>query len=177
MRIIAGSFGGQPLQAPRGHRTHPMSEKMRGAIFAMLGDISDLNVLDAFAGSGAVGLEALSREAAQVTFVENNQSAIATIKANIKHFAVKSRAELVTMNIKTWASRPAGMFDIIIVDPPYDDLQEPAVRSLAAFLADEGVFVLSWPGGSPAPELTEFMRVAQKNYGDSQLIMYKKNHA
>ena len=84
MRVVAGFLGGQIFESPHGHRTHPMSEKVRGAIFSALGDIKGLNVLDAFSGSGALAIEAISRGAKTATAVEVDKRAHQVIQDNLK---------------------------------------------------------------------------------------------
>src|SRR3954470_23836038 len=98
MRIIAGQLKGQQFQAPHGHKTHPMSDKMRGALFNVLGDIEGLTFLDAFAGSGALAFEAASRGAKAVTAIEIDNSAHKTIGQNIKALHISTQVKAVKAN-------------------------------------------------------------------------------
>lgn len=174
MRIIAGQFGGRLIQSPRGHRTHPMSEKARGGLFGALGDISGLTILDAFAGSGALGLEALSRGARSVVAVENDPSAQVAITANVVSLGLSSKYKLIKASLAGWQrTSSAGLFDVVLADPPYDDLQEATVAGLVKCLAEQGILVLSWPGSRPAPVLPGMQEVALKKYGDAQLAFYR----
>src|SRR5438445_6894886 len=102
MRIIAGRLGGRQFASPRGHRTHPMSDKMRGALFNALGDLSGLTVLDAFAGSGALAFEAVSRGAQHVVAIDVDKSAQRTIAKNITALGLADRVKLVRASAGAW---------------------------------------------------------------------------
>ena len=95
MRIIAGTLKGRIFAAPHTLRTHPMSDKARGALFNVLGDVEGMSVLDAFAGSGALGFEALSRGASHVTSIDKDRMAVKTIKNNAVELSVESRAKVI----------------------------------------------------------------------------------
>src|SRR5947209_1627120 len=94
MRVIAGELGGRRLRSPRGEATRPTSERVREAVFSMLGELGGLRVLDLFAGSGALGIEALSRGAAAATFVERSPRALAALRANIDTLGLRDRARV-----------------------------------------------------------------------------------
>lgn len=177
MRIIAGSLGGRIFDSPRGHRTHPMSDKIRGGLFNALGDITGLSVLDAFAGSGALGFEALSRGAKTVTAIDNDKSAQATIAGNAKALGLTKSYKLITASANGWlqTSPAAKTYDLVFCDPPYDDVQLPLITRLTVKVAPHGVLVLSWPGGLEAPVLSGFTVLRQKSYGDAQLIFYSRS--
>ena len=121
MRIIAGRWRGRPIEAPAGLGTRPTSDRVRETLFSMLasrlGSFEDLRVADLFAGSGALGLEALSRGAAHATFVENNGAATALLKRN----AGKLGAEVQVVSGSALALPRAEPFDLIFADPPYAD--------------------------------------------------------
>ena len=173
MRIIAGTLKGRTFDAPHGHRTHPMSDKMRGALFAILGDIDGQEVLDAFAGSGAISFEAISRGASRVTAIESDRLAQRAIAGGIASLGLQDRAKLISASVGAWLSTSDRMFDIVIADPPYDDLQQPLLARLTDRVKRGGLFVLSWPGNLPPPVLDPLMLVSQKSYGDGQLIFYR----
>lgn len=174
MRIIAGAYGGRVIQSPHSAATHPMSDKVRGALFNMLGDITGLTVLDAFAGSGAVGLEALSRGAAQVTFIDNDRQAHRTIIENIASLGVDEATKAIQAGLSSWSERnKAQKFDIIIADPPYDRLQKATLDALTQHLASSGVLALSWPGKQAAPTFKGVQAVTERSFGDAQLLFYK----
>jgi 16S rRNA (guanine966-N2)-methyltransferase len=174
MRIIAGKLGGRNFDSPHGKRTHPMSDKVRGALFNILGDIQGLSVLDAFAGSGALGFEALSRGAGQVLAIEIDAKAQKTIASNAKTLDAAGQFKLVRANCSSWSdTNPANEFDIVLAAPPYDDLQLPVVEKLSRHVAKGGLYVLDWPGKTPAPDLPSLTILNQKNYGDAQLVFYE----
>ncbi len=175
MRIISGSLAGRRFEAPTGRRTHPMSEKARGAIFNMLGDITDLCVLDAFAGSGALAFEALSRGANHVQLIDNDKQAANTVNSNTEALGLKDRVSFAQMNTEAWSIQNASKrFNIIFCDPPYKDPQLPVVQKLSDHLAAEGVFILSLPPDTQPPELSGLTLVAQKHYGEARIYAYKK---
>lgn len=121
MRIIAGEWRGRPIAAPAGDVTRPTADRTRETLFSMLvsrlGTFEGLRCADLFAGSGALGLEALSRGAAHVTFVENDMAAVKIIQANLAKLGATDRAEVrLTSALKLPPSAP---FDLILADPPY----------------------------------------------------------
>src|SRR4051812_13589965 len=107
MRIIAGELKGQQFQSPHGHKTHPMSDKVRGALFNVLGDIEDLTFLDAFAGSGALAFEAISRGAKSVVAVDRDSSAYKIIEQNVKDLRLQKAIKVVRANTAGWSGRNA----------------------------------------------------------------------
>jgi 16S rRNA (guanine966-N2)-methyltransferase len=150
-----------------------MSEKARGALFNILGDISGLTLLDAFAGSGAISYEAASRGAVNVKAVEIDVSAYRTIRDNISALGLEDIVEAVRANVGGWSSRhPEELFDIVVCDPPYDGLQGAPVEKLAAHVRPGGTYVLSWPPVQPLPRMP-LSHVSTKPYGDAVLIFYK----
>lgn len=175
MRIIGGWLGGRTFDAPRGHRTHPMSDKIRGALFNMLGDVKGLTVLDAFAGSGALSLEAVSRGAKHATAIELEKVAYKAVEKNVSSLALEDRIKPIKASCRGWSNRhPDTTFDLVLCDPPYDDLQLPTLQKLVRHVAPEGVYVLSWPGNIRPIELQQLKMVEQKSYGDAQLLFYKR---
>ncbi|QNP43002.1 16S rRNA (guanine(966)-N(2))-methyltransferase RsmD [Sphingomonas daechungensis] len=121
MRIIAGQFRGRPLQAPAGSETRPTADRVREALFSMLasrlGSFEGLRVADLYAGSGALGLEAVSRGAAHATFVENDPRARAAIKANAEKLGVADQVRVIGGS--ALALPRAELFDLVFADPPY----------------------------------------------------------
>jgi len=123
MRIIAGSLGGRIFESPHGHRTHPMSEKIRGAIFNALGDINGLSVLDPFAGSGALCFEAISRGANNAVALDADKKAYTIIKKNIATLGLEDSVTASRIYVDSWSKRnQKEMFDLVLLDPPYNDL-------------------------------------------------------
>lgn len=177
MRIIAGSLGGRLFDSPHSHRTHPMSDKVRGALFAMLGDITGLTVLDAFAGTGALSFEAVSRGAKSAIAIEIDRSAQQTITQNIAALGVENRVALIQASAGAWLHKhPHVLFDIVLCDPPYDHLKLNLnlLQRLAGHIADTGILVLSWPGSEQPFDFPELTQIEQRSYGDAQLVFYRK---
>jgi len=176
MRVIAGSLGGRNFATPRSARTHPMSDRVRGALFNTLGDIEGLTVLDAFAGTGALSFEALSRGAQSALLIEIDTPAQRIIQQNIKSLSLEKQAKLVSANSSGWSDKnPDQRFDIVIAAPPYDDLQLEVVEKLVKHVVNDGIFVLDWPGKTEAPEIPGLTQVTHKIYGDAQLVFYRPN--
>jgi 16S rRNA (guanine966-N2)-methyltransferase len=125
MRVVAGRYGGRRLVAPPGSATRPTSDRVREALFSILGDIQDARVLDLFAGSGALGIEALSRGASRAVFVDSDPRAVAVIRANLDSLGI----EAATHRRPTLAyldNASDGPFDLVFVDPPYSSASELA---------------------------------------------------
>jgi 16S rRNA (guanine966-N2)-methyltransferase len=174
MRVISGWLGGRIFEAPRGHKTHPMSDKMRGGLFSALGDIKGLTLIDCFGGSGALAIEAVSRGVKHAITVDNDTKAYQVAANNIKSLSIDDRCKAVRANISAWSNRhPNDEFDLVVCDPPYDDIQYKIIRKLPKHLAENGVFVLSLPGDHDSLSLEGLKIAKSKNYGDSQLIFYK----
>lgn len=167
IRIISGKLGGRLIDTPKTDKTHPMGDRERAAIFNRLrGDIAGKDVLDAFAGSGAIGLEALSLGANSVDFLENNQKAAKTIRANVAKFKLEAQGKIVRKLQKE--------YDIIFADPPYDNPQYEYVEEILKSLKHGGIFVLSHPE-SPAPwEFRGLSLFSDKSYAAAHIKMYQK---
>jgi 16S rRNA (guanine966-N2)-methyltransferase len=174
MRIVSGSLGGRTFDAPRGHRTHPMSDKVRGALFNMLGDITGLTVADLFAGSGAISFEAISRGAANSIAIEADKVASATIKKNIETLGLDEQVKTHKMFVHSWLNRTNDQFDIVIADPPYDDLIYKTLDKLPELVKPGGVIVYSLPPNARLilPKTCE--KISEKSYGDATLVIYRK---
>jgi len=175
MRIIAGSLGGRQFKAPKGNRTHPMSDKVRGALFNSLGDLAGKRILDAFAGSGALSFEALSREAEHAVAVDNDRRAYDALKENINLLGLHERCHAIRANVFSWSdNNPARIFSIVIAAPPYNKLQLHIINKLTRHVEKNGLFILDWPGKKEALELEGMELTGQKNYGDAQLLFYRR---
>ncbi|HEU5004644.1 MAG TPA: 16S rRNA (guanine(966)-N(2))-methyltransferase RsmD [Candidatus Saccharimonadales bacterium] len=174
MRIIAGSLKGRELKSPHGHKTHPMSDKIRGALFNVLGDIEGLTFLDAFAGSGAIAFEAISRGAEHVVAIDNDKNAQVAMIDNVKDLNI-GNMHVVRAGASAWSENNLDkQFDIVLLDPPYDNLQVNLLEKLAdRHVKPGGLAVLSFAGKIEPPDLGLEI-AANKNYGDSQLIFYRR---
>lgn len=176
MRIIAGVLKGQQFQAPHGHKTHPMSDKVRGALFNVLGDIEGLTFLDAFAGSGALAFEAASRGAKSVVAIDKDTSAHKVIEQNVKDLHLQKIIKISKANTGGWSiHNMEKRFDIVILDPPYNDLQPGLLgRLVKRHVKKNGLAILSFPGRQDSLMFENTEVVATKDYGDAQLVFYRK---
>jgi 16S rRNA (guanine966-N2)-methyltransferase len=178
LRIISGIYGGRNITAPDTDATHPMSERVRNAMFNIIStDIKGKNVLDAFAGSGAVGIEALSRGAAHVTFIERDRKASDALTSNMELLSIQN-AEQVHGTVEAYVRSSKERFDVIFVDPPYDDMQLSTAMSLTSLLQPNGLMVLSYPGrGEAPPGANGVVVVDNRSYGTAALAFYHKKDA
>jgi 16S rRNA (guanine(966)-N(2))-methyltransferase RsmD len=178
MRIIAGTLKGRRLDAPDWPGLRPTSDKLRETLFNVLAPrIRDARVLDGYAGTGAVGIEALSRGAAHVTFVEHDPRAVALIEANLRHCGVADRYAIIRAGFAgTTPAAGGGAFDVIFLDPPYgaDDL--PAALAAAEPLVGEAtLLVIEHARRDPAPEQAgRLLRSRELTSGDSALAFYAR---
>ena len=179
MRIIAGEWRGRAIVAPPGDATRPTADRTRETLFSMLvsrlGSFEDLRVADLFAGSGALGLEALSRGAAHVTFIENDNEAVRAIQANVAKLGATARAEIKLASALKLPPTSAP-FDVILADPPYSP--KAAIATLAA------VARANWlaPGGWLAIETQRKQLVeapeqltldAERDTGPARLTLFR----
>lgn len=174
MRVIAGTLGGRIFESPHGHRTHPMSEKMRGGLFGALGDIAGLTVLDAFAGSGALGIEAISRGATHVQAIEVDPGAYHIIQKNIHALNIADNMYITKAYAGAWSTRHKDKkFDIVLLDPPYDKIPYRDLKRMPIHLAENGILVLSWPKGVDYFHFEGLEHIRSRTYGDGALHFYK----
>lgn len=173
MRVIAGRFKSRILKNPRGHRTHPMSERIRGALFNSLGDITGYSFLDAFSGSGSVAIEALSRGAINVHAVEINADSFETLKLNRDKVTDSSELQVHRANIKTWLKNQEEQFDIIVADPPYDAVSMRALDVVADYVIKDGLLIVSLPPAEHM-KLKNFIKLDEKRYGNAKLVFYRR---
>ena len=166
IRIISGKYGGRLIDTPDNDATQPMGDRERMAIFNRLREeIPGKRILDAFAGSGALGLEALSLDAAEVDFLENNPKAIQCIKENTKKLGESARV----------LRQPEGEYDLIFMDPPYDKTQYMYCQEIAAHLKTDGYLVLSHPSEPIPPEFAGLELISDKKYAAAHIKIYYKN--
>ncbi len=171
MRIVAGRYKGRRLRMPRGAPTRPTADRVREALFSMLGDVSGARVLDLYAGSGALGIEALSRGADSAVFVERDPRAAAAIRANID--SVGANGEVRRQDVLGFLASDHRPFDLVFCDPPYDSGPRIAGRlaeRLPALLAEGARTVTESdkrrPLELPFPLLTE------RTYGDTRIAIH-----
>ena len=174
MRIIAGRLGGRLFDSPHSHKTHPMSDKARGALFNILGDIDGMTVLDPFAGTGAISFEAISRGAASALAIEADRAAQKVIAANITSLGLADKITLIGSTANSWLTKNRDkQFDIVVCDPPYEDLQYDLVERLERSVKPGGIFVVSWPRDGDLPRFRGLTLIDQRSYGDMRLIFYR----
>jgi 16S rRNA (guanine966-N2)-methyltransferase len=175
LRIIAGEWRGRALAAPAGQGTRPTADRTRETLFSMLasriGGFDGLRVADLYAGSGALGLEALSRGAAHVTFVETDAKALAAIRANLAALKAKERAEVWPLSATNLA--PAQPFDLIFADPPYAPGSGTAVVEAvrrAGWLASGGWLAIE-TAAADTVEAGEWRIDAERRVGRARLTL------
>jgi len=175
MRIIAGTHRGHTIHAPPGLDTRPTSDRVRENVFNLVGPVDGASVLDLYAGSGALGLEALSRGAARAVFVERDAEAARTIERNLDK--LRLRGTIVRQDAVTALASEAGTgrkYDLVLVDPPYDmytDLQPQLARYLPAVLGEDGVLVVE-TDVRIEPELPLTLRTS-RTYGAARITVYE----
>jgi len=178
MRIIAGAFRGRALAGPRWAGLRPTSDKLRETLFNILGErVRGARVLDAYAGTGALGIEALSRGAAFVAFVERDPRALALIGKNLRGCGVAEGYAMMRAASglrRRLAAQPA--FDLILVDPPYDEPDlAAAVRRVSEWLNADGLVVLEHARRrSSPPAVASLVRTRAVEAGDSALAFYRR---
>ena len=177
VRIISGRYGGRIIDAPDRRSTHAMSERARNALFNSLGAVIENKVvLDAFAGSGSLGIESLSRGALHATFVEKDRIAAKIIQKNIDMLQVSQRAKVIKAGISSWIDTAnPEQFDVIFADPPYHDPQFSTVAKLFGLLKPGALMVLSHPGRGEVPVQNGIVVVDNRSYGSLHLTFFRRD--
>jgi 16S rRNA (guanine966-N2)-methyltransferase len=176
MRIIAGTLRGRRIEAPDWDGLRPTSDRLRETLFNVLAPrIGGARVLDAYAGTGAVGIEALSRGAAHVTFVEHDRRAAELIERNLARCGVKDRYAIIRAGFAGAAPRLAGPFEILFLDPPYGAAElKGALDAASRLAAGESLLIVEHAARDAAPERTAgLVRVRELVQGDSALAFYR----
>ncbi|GIW10628.1 MAG: 16S rRNA (guanine(966)-N(2))-methyltransferase RsmD [Chloroflexi bacterium] len=179
MRVIAGSARGRPLRVPKGGASRPTSDLMRGVVFDLLTALGAAwdSVLDLYAGSGALGIEALSRGARRAVFVEQDRAACRTIRENLTRLGFQEQAEVRCQPVERALRTLAGPYSIILLDPPYAD------PTLAATLAQVGrsglvgpatLVVLEHSKPRPVTAVPGLVLVKQRCHGDSCVSIFRR---
>ena len=179
MRVIAGRLGGRTLRAPRGTLTRPTSDLVRGAIFSMLGEIDGTSVLDLFAGSGALGIEALSRGAARAVFVERDRLAATALEDNIARLGLSRAEALVRRGGAAAAMRTARRrgetYDLVFIDPPYAQAERWAPllqRSLPPLLNDAARVIVE--SDRRMPLVLELPLDSERRHGETLIMIHSQ---
>ena len=171
MRVVAGEFKGRRLHTARGTRTRPTADRVREALFSMLGDVSGERVLDLYAGSGALGIEALSRGARSALFVESDGQAVAALRRNLD--AVGADAFVRRQDVLRFLARPEGTFDLVFCDPPYDDGPGVAAalsEALPAMLEENARIVTE--SDKRKPLVLPLPLLVERAYGDTRIAIH-----
>lgn len=176
MRVIAGRSKGRRLNAPPGDSTRPMQDRVKEALFSSLGSVViGAEVLDLYAGTGSMGLEALSRGARRAVFVERDRTAVTFLRKNCE--AVGLGGEVVPVDVSRFLAQRSDPFDLIFVDPPYADSDAEVGRIMAAVadrLRPGGLAVLHRKVGSGLSETESLVLVDERRYGSAQLWRFQK---
>ncbi|HEU5331447.1 MAG TPA: 16S rRNA (guanine(966)-N(2))-methyltransferase RsmD [Actinocrinis sp.] len=176
IRIIAGRYGRRVIRTPSGSSTRPTSDRVRESLFGSLGALVALEgtaFLDLYAGSGAIGFEALSRGAARVTFVERDGEAVKTIRDNARTLGAEAACRVESVSVSRFLGRPAAEpADVVFLDPPYAQSVDDDLRSLVAngWLREDSVVVVERDTRSAEPAWPDALEpAAQRSYGETAL--------
>ncbi len=178
MRVIAGAYRGRRLRAPRGRATRPTSARVREALFSALGELRDGIVLDLFAGTGALAIEALSRGAASAVLVERDPRALDALRANLAELGIDSERALVrredALRALRTARERAETYDLVFIDPPYDDasaLEHELATALPPLLAPGARVVVESDRRTQSLQLGLQVEL-QRRYGDTVITIH-----
>ena len=172
MRVIAGTARGVPLTAPRGRATRPITDRVKETLFAILGDrVPDARVADLYAGSGAIGIEALSRGALSVDFVERDRAALEALRANLARTRLAAAARIHAAEVERHlASASDAAWDLAILDPPYETRAMVApLRALVPRLAPGATVVIKHFWRTEVPEVDRLSVERQRRFGETML--------
>lgn len=185
MRVTGGQFRSRALKAPRGTTTRPTSDRVREAMFSMLASDGLLEpgarVLDLYAGSGALALEAISRGAGEAVLVEHGRDALAAIRDNVRALEVEDRVRVLASRVDRALTQLAASgsprFDLVFIDPPYADVRTPAfarvLEGASGLLTDQGALVLEHASADPPPEAHGLVLDRTRRYGDTAVTLFR----
>lgn len=178
LRVISGSAGGLHLKSPKRHELRPTQDRIRQVIFSSLAElIPGSRVLDLYAGTGAVGIEALSRGADRVVFVEQHREAIDCIRENLAHCRLTG-GEIRQADALAYLAEPGEQFDLIFADPPYDKTrgtlnQHPLLVHVAQRLCANGTIVWEHFAGQQLEDSPQWRVFRQRSYGETGLTFFR----
>jgi 16S rRNA (guanine966-N2)-methyltransferase len=170
VRIIAGAHRGHRIAAPKGRDTRPTSDRVRENAFNLIGPVDGADVLDLFAGSGAMGLEALSRGAASATFVESDREACRVINANLDKLHLD--ATVLQQDVLRAIAGDRRTYDLVLCDPPYGYDHSRFVPHLARLLAEDGLLVYESAGREDPPDVPGLEIRTSRRYGSARLTLF-----
>jgi 16S rRNA (guanine966-N2)-methyltransferase len=171
VRIIAGTHRGHRIAAPKGRDTRPTSDRVRENAFNLIGPVDGADVLDLFAGSGAMGLEALSRGAATATFVESDRDACRVISANLDK--LRLHGTVLCQDVLRAVAQERLRYGLVLCDPPYDYDPARLAPHLAKLLAEDGLVVWETSGRSDPPEVPGLAQRTTRTYGSARLTLFE----
>ena len=177
MRVIAGVARGIPLAAPRDRSTRPITDRVKETLFAILGDrVIDGRVLDLYAGSGAIGIEALSRGAALATFVERGRAAVTVLRRNLERTKLAAGAEVHETDVLRFlGSAQPERWDLVVLDPPYDERAILApLKRLVPILPQGAMVVVKHFWRTPPPDVAGFARWRERRFGETTLTFLER---
>ena len=180
MRVITGKARGVVLKTPDGMLTRPTSDRVKEALFSIINfDIPGARVLDLFGGTGQLGIEALSRDAASAVFVDEREDACKLIKENLRRTKLEKHARVVRGDYLTYLNRCSERFDIIFLDPPYAEVfLENSLKRITEIdiLQSGGIIVAERPLGKDLPwDFPGYTRSKDYKYGNTLLTLYRKD--
>ena len=179
MRVIAGVARGVPLVAPRDRGTRPITDRVKETLFGILGDrVPEAHVLDLYAGSGAIGIEALSRGAAQATFVEKAPAALASLRTNLERTRLEQVARVEARDVDRFLRDPSGgPWDLVFLDPPYEVRAIVApLRAVMPHMASGATLVVKHFWRTEPPEVTGLAVARQRRFGETMLTFLEAHN-
>ncbi len=177
MRVITGVARGKNLKTLEGNDVRPTSQKVKEAVFSAIQfDIEGRRVLDLFAGSGQLGIEALSRGARSAVFVDNSAASVKIIKQNIENVGFENLSKVYTSDYASFTAMSRDVFDIVFLDPPYmKGILVPALKSVLPLMSDFGIIVCEYPPEVEVPESIGGFQIAKTyRYGKINVSIYRK---
>jgi 16S rRNA (guanine966-N2)-methyltransferase len=172
VRVIAGTHRGRRIAAPKGEETRPTSDRVRENAFNLIGPVDEADVLDLFAGSGALGIEALSRGASTATFVEKDRDACRVINANLD--SLHLRGTVLQQDAVRVVTSERRTYDLILCDPPYGYDHAKVTPHLARLLNKDGLLVYESSGREDPPEVPGLEQRTSRKYGSARLTLFDK---
>jgi 16S rRNA (guanine966-N2)-methyltransferase len=178
VRVIAGTARGIVLAAPRGDGTRPISDRVKEALFGSLGArVLDARVLDLYAGSGAAGIEALSRGAAHATFVEHHRPAAQTIRANLALTGFTAVATVEVGDVLRFLGTASGPWDVVVLDPPYEERRlGPPMEAVTPHLDPRGIVVVKHFWRTTIPDIPSLAVTRTRRFGETALAFLEPHH-
>lgn len=178
MRVIAGSRKGARIVAPKGDHTRPTGDRVREAIYNLVGPVDSASVLDLYAGSGALGIEALSRGAETCLFVESDRAACRVIQANLEKLALTGARVVCRDALGTLREEAAGRrtYDLVLVDPPYGQYSAIEMKLdtlIPSVLSDDGLLVVETDDRTQ-PSLSSLELITARKYGSTRVTVYAR---